>query len=197
MLQWNCSSCCPESPEGPNPHPGAEPSRCGPRLGRAIPPQVGFGTLQPLLLPPLLSLCPNTQQTSREGRVLGGSQGWERCAFAALLFVLLPAPPRGFSKAADVRAKAKQRSELTALHLPSARREAINRNNHPGAAASPGGEQGSSSPADAGQGDGATFNRGSDSKRQMNVKKSGKGGSRQSLGSFPPHQALGRFFRRD
>lgn len=47
--------------------------------------------------------------------------------------------------AADGRAKAKQHSELTALHLASALKEVINRNNHPGAAACPGRELGSSS----------------------------------------------------
>lgn len=38
-------------------------------------------------------------------------------------------------KPADARAKAKQRSELAALHLASATKEVINRNNHTRAAA--------------------------------------------------------------
>lgn len=41
---------------------------------------------------------------------------------------------------------------------------------------------------------------GQSSKRQIHVKnpkKERKGGCRQSLGSFPPYQAPGRFFRRD
>lgn len=84
--------------------------------------------------------------------------------------------------AADARAKAKQHSELTALHLASALKEVINRNNHPGAAARLGEGQGSSLPADAGQGDGSAFSRGSDSKRQMNAKKPWKRREKEAPG---------------
>lgn len=71
--------------------------------------------------------------------------------------------------AADARAKAKQHSELTALHLASALKEVINRNNHPGAAALLGAGQGWSWPADAGQGNGTPFSRGSNSKRSKKL----------------------------
>lgn len=103
--------------------------------------------------------------------------------------------------AADERAKAKQHLELTALHLASALKEVINSNNHPGAAAGLGGEQGWSAAADAGQGmvpppPGAATAKNA-KLMQRTLENERKGGCRQSLGSFPPHQAPGRFFRRD
>lgn len=103
---------------------------------------MGLGTQpQPLLLHPLLpptSLSPNIQKSSREGRILEGSQGWERGGTMPLQHCCLDSPRPA---AADVRAEAKQHSELTGLHLASALKEVINRNNHPGAAAHPGGSR--------------------------------------------------------
>lgn len=114
--QRSCSPQCPNHPQDPEPPPGPRttprtpsPPRCRAQsqhwwLGPAWaehPPQMG--------LVPSHSLCscilctdqhipePKHSENHQEGRILEQSHGWEHWwhgAFAALLFVLLPAAPR-------------------------------------------------------------------------------------------------------